>query len=185
MYKSMFVIILLFSFVSKINANPFISLTDGIQSFFDSPSCVERGGIKLDAPYEGRHCASGPGYRDCRCGDQCILSGEWCCNGEACNEEEFNIVNRDFVDENAVMFAVAVNEDSSLFHNVRSIFHRVPCAEKGGIKLNQPISGFNCGMGKSYRSCRCEDQCIVAGQFCCDGIICDEETFYNSDLLNI
>ena len=177
----MFVIILLFSVVSKINANPFVSFAEEVYSFFDSPSCVEKGGIKLNAPYEGDNCAAGPGYRDCRCGDQCILSGEWCCDGEVCNEDQFNIVNQDFVDENLFLSAVAVNEGSSFLQNIRSVFHRAPCAERGGIKLDQPFSGSNCAMGKSYRSCRCMDQCIVAGQFCCDGAICDEETFYHFD----
>ncbi len=180
MYKSIFVIVLLFSFISKINANPLLSFVEGVQSFLNSPSCTERGGIKLDEPFiGGRYCATGMDYRDCRCGDQCILSGQWCCNGEVCDEDQFDIVNSNPMNTDGLYDVVTVDAHPFFFNKMQSVFYRASCTERGGIELNQPFNGFNCGMGKSYRSCRCGNQCIISRQFCCDGIICDEEIFHN------
>ena len=143
------------------------------RSIFHGESCIDRGGVKLDHPFNGLNCGSGMSQRDCRCGHQCIISGQWCCSGEVCSEEQFSAVHSD----QTIASLVSSQVSPSFFHQIGSIFHGESCIERGGVKLDYPFDGPNCGMGKSYRSCRCGHQCITKRQFCCNGIICDAESF--------
>lgn len=147
--------VFLSSFALKVYANPINS----VRFMLGFLSCVERGGIKLDRPFNGYNCASGMSQRNCRCGDQCIVSRQWCCNGEICNEEKFWVLH------------------FGSLHSTEAYSQGRSCVQRGGVKLDHPFEGKNCGSGKSYRSCKCGDQCIVKRQFCCRGVICNEEVF--------
>ena len=144
---------------------------------FQRESCVERGGVKLDRPFNGLNCSIGMNQRDCRCGHQCIISGEWCCSGEVCSEEQFLALYSDW----GTVSLTSTQISPSFVDQIGSIFRGNACVERGGIKLDRPLDGLNCGMGKSSRSCTCGNQCITKRQFCCNGVVCDEESFQSFD----